>query len=100
MVRVLFPTFQTASKKGSREFSRSDVIFQPPGESHIDRFHDKETRLFSNSFTAEWLDHIKEQAAILNTSVISIKYYALAFRTLEVVYCLNSVFNMSLDLTG
>jgi AraC family transcriptional regulator len=66
---VLKGGYTELSKKGSREFRQSEVIFQPPGESHADQFHEKETRLFSVSFTAEWLDHIKEQAAILNTSV-------------------------------
>ena len=66
---VLKGGYTELSKKGSREFSRSDVIFQPPGESHIDQFHDQETRLFSVSFTPKWLDHVKEQAAFLNTSL-------------------------------
>ena len=66
---VLNGGYTELSKKGSRRFSRSEVIFQPPGESHSDHFQGQETRLFSVSFTDEWLNHIKEQATILNTSV-------------------------------
>jgi AraC family transcriptional regulator len=66
---VLKGGYTELSKKGRREFRRSEVIFQPPGESHADQFHDKETCLFSISFTDEWLERIKDQAVILSTSV-------------------------------
>jgi AraC family transcriptional regulator len=66
---VLKGGYTELSKKGRRDFSRSEVIFQPPGESHADQFHDQETRLFSVSFTAEWLNRIKEQAAISDVTV-------------------------------
>jgi AraC family transcriptional regulator len=58
--------YSEKTKKASVDLSPSTLIFHPPGASHTDQFHMRETRLFNVRFGSGWLRAIRDHAPVLD----------------------------------
>jgi hypothetical protein len=67
---VLRGGYAERSGKTHLDLLPATVVFHPVGSEHSDEFRGAESRLFDARLKADWLDQIREHAAVLNGPLV------------------------------
>lgn len=67
---VLKGGYKEFSGRKTEEFTAPTLLFHPPGVTHANKFHAKNSRLFHVRFSATWLSRLRDHVRLPDTSAL------------------------------